>query len=302
MKKEYIQIRDPFILKDHTSKTYYLYGTTDPNCWSGPCTGFDVYRSKDLEEFEGPYPAFRSSPDFWANRNFWAPEVHPYQGKYYMFASFKADGVCRGTQVLISDSPEGPFYPHSDGVLTPNNWECLDGTLYVDAQNTPWLIFCHEWVQCGNGEICALRLSEDLKKVADRTPHVLFHAADAPWVTRYTFESSDENNGKSGFVTDGPFLFHADEGTLTMLWSSFGADGYAIGLARSATGNVTGPWQHEAEPLFQKDGGHAMIFSTFEGRKLLTLHRPNITPMERPHFFELDEKMGKFSLKEWSHK
>ena len=75
MKKEDIHIRDPFILTDTGSKTYYLYGTTDLNCWDGVCTGFDVYSSNDLEEYEGPFPAFRSPPDFWADQNYWAPEV-----------------------------------------------------------------------------------------------------------------------------------------------------------------------------------------------------------------------------------
>ena len=49
-----------------------------------------------------------------------------------MFASFKAAGVCRGTQILVADHPKGPFVPHSDGPVTPRDWECLDGTLYVD--------------------------------------------------------------------------------------------------------------------------------------------------------------------------
>ena len=297
MKKEDIHIRDPFILTDTGSKTYYLYGTTDLNCWDGVCTGFDVYSSNDLEEYEGPFPAFRSPPDFWADQNYWAPEVHPYQGKYYMFASFKAEGVCRGTQVLIADSPKGPFHPHSDGPLTPRNWECLDGTLFVDDQNNPWLVFCHEWLQCEIGEICAIPLAKDLKSALNKTPYVLFRATDAPWVTRYTFSSTNEHNGKSGFVTDGPFLFRTDSNKLLMLWSSFGTEGYAIGLARSMTGSILGPWQHDLEPLFKNYGGHAMVFSSFDDKKILTMHRPNISPEERPHFFELEEKDEKFSLK-----
>lgn len=40
---------------------------------------------------------------------------------------------CRGTQILRADKPEGPFVPLSDGPVTPADWECLDGTLYVAA-------------------------------------------------------------------------------------------------------------------------------------------------------------------------
>lgn len=300
MKREDIQIRDPFIFRDDRSKTYYLYGTTDPNCWDGICTGFDGYRSKDLKTFEGPFPVFRAPAGFWADRNFWAPEVHFYNGKYYMLASFKASGFCRATQALVSDTLDGPFFPAGESALTPSEWECLDGTLYVDKQETPWLIFSHEWIQCHVGEVCAMQLESDMSCAKAETLQILFRATDAPWVTCHTFAINNENNGKSGFVTDGPFLFHDNNGELLMLWSSFGQEGYAIGLARSKSGEITGPWEQEEQPLFKKDGGHAMIFKTFEGNRLLTMHMPNIVSAERPQFFELIETNGRFGLKEWN--
>ena len=51
-----------------------------------------------------------------------------------------------------------------------------------------------------------------------------------------------------------------------MLWSSFllGKDGngqYAIGVARSQSGTILGPWLQDPQPLNPNDnGGHAMIF------------------------------------------
>ena len=136
-----IHLRDPFILPVNEEGKYYLYGTgwRLPN---GP--GFMVYTSNDLEIWEGPYPAFRRPAEFWSDRDYWAPEVHRYKGKYYMFASFKAKNVCRGTQILICDTPSGPFRPISDGPVTPKDWECLDGTLFVDETGKPWMVFCHE--------------------------------------------------------------------------------------------------------------------------------------------------------------
>ena len=69
LKREKIQIRDPYILVH--DGMYYLYGTTDKNCWSDKGTGFDSYKSKDLENWEGPFTAFKPSEDFWADRHFW---------------------------------------------------------------------------------------------------------------------------------------------------------------------------------------------------------------------------------------
>jgi GH43 family beta-xylosidase len=287
--KEQIQIRDPFVLAVKDEKKYYLYGTTDKNVWEGKATGFDVYVSNDLDHWEGPFPAFRPEEGFWADRHYWAPEVYLYDGKYYMFASFKADGKCRGTQILVSDNPVGPFRLHSDGPVTPGDWECLDGTLYVDEAGHPWMIFCHEWLQVQDGEMCVIPLSKDLKSAAGE-PVLLFHASDAPWAIG---SGSDQKN----YVTDGPFLHRAANGDLLMLWSSHGVNGYAIGIARSASGDIKGPLVQDHETLFGQDGGHGMLFTTFEGELMLAIHRPNKTPNERPLFLSITEENGRLSIK-----
>src|SRR5688572_4192733 len=158
LKNTDIHIRDPFVLTIPSEKLYYLYGTTGSEAWTNSATGIDYYTSTDLQDWDGPFPAFRPPAGFWADRNFWAPEVHVYRGRYYMFVTFKAESVCRGTQILAADSPQGPFLPISDRPITPPDWECLDGTLYVDKAGDPWMVFCHEWVQVGDGEICMVRL------------------------------------------------------------------------------------------------------------------------------------------------
>ncbi|MBB6634983.1 glycoside hydrolase family 43 protein [Cohnella thailandensis] len=290
MRLDQIQMRDPFVLKEPSEGRYYLYGSTDPDIWQAKGIGFDVYRSRDLEEWEGPFPAFRPAPDFWADRNFWAPEVHAYKGRYYMFATFKADGVRRGTQILAADHPLGPFRPLSDGPVTPSDWECLDGTLHVDGDGTPWMIFCHEWVQIKNGAVCAIRLSPELDRAVSE-PVTLFSASDAEWVEPV----SSPKNG-TGYVTDGPYAYRCTNGELLLLWSSFKQGRYAQAVARSASGGVLGPWTHEPTPLFESDGGHGMIFRSFDGKILLALHTPNRTPDERPVFIELAEEDGRLSV------
>lgn len=291
IKREDIQIRDPFILA--YNGYYYLYGTTDKNCWSDEATGFDSYKSRDLENWEGPFEAFRPDEDFWADKHFWAPEVYRYNDRFYMFASFKKDGIPRGTQILVSDTPDGRFIPYSDGPVTPKNWECLDGTLYIDKKGDPWMVFCHEWTQTVDGEMCAVRLSEDLKtSIGD--PTVLFKASDAGW----TKGSKQTVNGEEEtvYVTDGPFMYRTKDQKLLMLWSSGGELGYAIGIAQSDNGDITGSWSHQKELLFKKDGGHGMIFTDYSGKIFVTLHSPNKTPNERPHYFEAEEKDGTLKL------
>lgn len=292
MKSEEITIRDPYIYTDKEKGSYYLFGTTDQNCWSGPGVGFDCYRSTDLTEWEGPIPAFRPEPGFWATTQFWAPEMHAYQGRYYLFATFKAEQAYRGTQILVADQPEGPYRPWSDGPVTPPDWECLDGTLHVDEEGQPWMVFCHEWVQIDNGAMYAMPLTADLRERAGR-PVFLFNASEAPWVVRPAWPEKGAQHQFPTYVTDGPFLHRTKDGVLLMLWSSLGEEGYAMGIARSESGQVKGPWVQEPEPLWSKDGGHGMIFRTLGDELMLTLHQPNTPGQEHPRFFALvDEGDG----------
>lgn len=275
-----IHIRDPFVLVH--DGTYYLYGTRGPTCW-GEADGFDVYVGTDLENWDGPYECFHNDGSFWATKNYWAPEVHPWQGKFYMFASFKKDGVCRGTSILVADSPMGPFRPHTQGNITPADWECLDGTFYVDRKGQPWMVFCHEWVQVGDGEIWAMRLSDDLTRLTGEK-HLLFKASSAPWK-----RPGHPINGEPSYVTDGPFLWRTQNGSLICLWASFSKDGYTEGQAVSDNGDIDGRFTQQ-EPLFRKDGGHAMVFRALDGHLMMALHSPNDHPHERPRFIHIHDR------------
>ncbi len=289
LKTSDIHLRDPFVLPVEAERQYYLYGTTGAHAWTESAAGFDYYTSPDLERWQGAFPAFRPPAGFWADRNFWAPEVHVYRGACYLFASFKAEGVRRGTQILAADSPQGPFVPISDGPVTPREWECLDGTLFVDAHGGPWMVFCHEWVQVGDGEVCALRLSDDLASASEE-PRLLFRASEAPWAQPIS------SKGRHGYVTDGPWLHRLASGALILLWSSFGAGGYTIGQARSASGDISGPWQQLPEPLYAGDSGHCMVFRAFDGGLWLAFHRPNQSPHERPQFVLLRETASSLEI------
>ncbi len=277
-----INIRDPFVL--NWKDTYYLYGTRGATCW-GEADGFDVYVGKDLENWEGPIVCFQKPQGFWSDRNYWAPEVHAVNGAFYMLASFKAEGVCRGTAILKADRPEGPFHVHSDGPVTPREWESLDGTLYFSKAGKPYMVFSHEWVQAGDGEICAMELTPDLRKGAG-TPFVLFHASDAPWARWMTHSS-----GVRGCVTDGPFMYRTSADKLCCLWASFSENGYTEGVAISDNGEIDGHF-HQVQPLFDKDGGHGMVFKDTAGHIFLTLHSPNTHLLEHPCFIPLMEKNG----------
>ena len=65
--------------------------------------------------------------------------------------------------------------------------------------------------------------------------------------------------------------------------------GYMVGIAESTSGKLAGPWIHQPEAMFSEGGGHPMLFRTFDGKLMMTLHSPNSGPNQRIHFFEMED-------------
>lgn len=273
LKNQDINIRDPFVLV-HNGK-YYMYGTRADNF--GILTGgFDVYIGDDLENWSEPKAIFDSAKFELNSAVNWAPEVHYYNGAFYMLATFTKPNGLRGTFILKSDSPDGEFVPHSDGAVTPWEWECLDGTLHIENGKV-YCVFCHEHTQILNGTICFVELNDDLTAAVSE-PTELFAASS------FLKREADEQNHN---VTDGPFLHRNKNGTLLMIWSTCD-DGYKQCISQSDNGSIFGKWNHLI-PLFTDDGGHGMVFEDLKGRLKLTLHCPNISLKEKPVFFDIEE-------------
>jgi hypothetical protein len=155
----------------------------------------------------------------------------------------------------------------------------LDGTLWIE-DGVPYMVFAHEWVQIKDGTIEMVRLKDDLSATVGE-PKRLFNGSDAPWGRASAQYGS--------YVTDAPYLWRTRTGKLLMIWSSFGEGGYTVGIAESESGKLAGPWKQQPTPLFAEDGGHAMIFRSFDGKLMLILHQPNQTGRERARLFELED-------------
>lgn len=291
-----IFIRDPYILPVEKDNIYYMYATSTTIGADGEkIGGVKVYKSKDLQHWSDPVQVCVIPESNWSRGVVWAPEVHLFQGKYYLFATinsgveWKAEKkdwpkyTWRATQIFRANSPEGPFVPLSTESSTPSDQMALDGTLWVE-DGRPYMIYCHEWVELGDGAMNLVELTPDLSARATQ-PQKLFCASAAPWSTGMETKSGDRH-----YVTDGCFLYRSKTGKLLMIWSSFCNGQYAVGVAESTTGRVKGPWRQQPEPIFNRHGGHAMIFKTFDGKLCLTLHQPN-SPAgeERAKIFELED-------------
>ena len=271
------RLRDPCVLVE--DGVYYVYGT-GWECWKNT-TG-------DLKTGWKPLGVVAEKPAE-SDDNYWAPEVHKYNGAYYMFTTYhsKVTGH-RGCTILKSDRPEGPFREITGGHITPKDWDSIDGTFYVDPDGQPWMVFVHEWTSTddGVGRMAAAKLSEDLTHFISE-PVELFRADAPAWTI--------------GKVTDGCWMYRCEDGQLLMLWSNWDTLGYCVGIARSASGRVDGEWTQDKEMLYSKsmtgqyDGGHGMIFTDTDGQMYLSIHSPNSASdgrRETPVFIRIREQNG----------
>lgn len=264
-------LRDPFVVV--ADGTYYLYGSDVLTGWNDCAWGCYKNSGELSEKWEKvPSPIYEKPAH--ALKNCWAPEVHAYNGAYYMLASYFSSEINhRGCTILRSPSPDGPFVEITGGVITPHDWDCIDGTLYIDGQGDPWLVFVHEWTSTPDkvGTMAVARLNADLTALVSE-PRELFRADSPSWT----------NHG----CTDGPFIYKTVDGQLLMLWSNFVGRSYCVGIARSKDGRIDGEWTHDDKLLFskeihgEKDGGHGMIFRDRKGDMYLSIHSPNMTTEE----------------------
>ena len=293
-----IRLSDPCILADKKTATYYMTGT-----------GGMLWKSKDLRKWSGPYNMIQTDPDSWMGPRpmIWAAELHSYKGKYYYFATFTNRSVIletvkgnvinrRASHVLVSDKPDGPYVPMTDPTYLPADKPTLDGTFWVDTDDKPYMIYCHEWLQNWNGTMEKIELKPDLSGSVGKR-QILFFASDSPWS-----KERDENDRIIfNKVTDGPYLFRTQTGKLGMIWTSWVFEDYTQGVAYSESGTLDGPWVQEKEPITPPNYGHGMLFRTMEGKLLMSVHSHksvNGRTVRTPCLFEVDDSGDKISVGE----
>lgn len=263
-----IRLSDPCILADKATNMYYMTGT-----------GGRLWKSSDLARWEGPYNVAMTDSNSWMGKRpqIWAAELHQYNGKYYYFATFtnnaiKIDTVAgnviprRASHVLVSDTPEGPYFPMADATYLPESMPTLDGTFWIDTDGKPYMVYCGEWLQNQNGTMEKIALKDDLSGSIGEGK-VLFRASDSPW-------SREKIDGKivPNRVTDGPWLFRTGTGRLGMIWTSWIYDVYTQGVAYSESGTLDGPWVQDPEPITPPNFGHGMLFQDLNGQWLMSVH------------------------------
>lgn len=289
IKTEDLRVRDPFIVLHND--TYYLYRSYDLAIWS--------YKSKDMKIWEEPKKVYTIPADSWAYTDLWAPEVHFYNGKFYMFLSLLGKNGLRGTEISVCDTPDGLFTPISDRPVTPLDKSCIDGTLIIDG-GKPYMVYSHDWPDnyinerdVYVGEIWAVELSDDLKEPVGK-PFMLFSSDECPYSAKAAAPTEWEDKIVLRFGSDAPFVQRLKNGKLFLTWSPIPDNNYIV-IGAVADG-IKGPWKHCEKPVFDKNGGHAMFFKDKDGTLKMCIHCPECEPLERALVLNAEEKDGEIIL------
>ncbi|WP_423128718.1 glycoside hydrolase family 43 protein [Gaoshiqia sp. Z1-71] len=244
-----IPLGDPFIML--WNGKYYAYGTYSND-------GIAVFVSDDLQTWETNSTLALHKKDVWADRWFWAPEVYPVNGKFYMYYSAD-EHIC----VATSDNPLGPF---KQEILKPmiENEKCIDNSLFIDDDGTPYLLFD----RFNDGlNIWVAELEDDLLRIKAETMTKCINVSQA-------WEEIWPRVNEGAFV-----LKHNDTYYMTYSANSYESPFYGVGFATAT--NIRGPWTKYAQnPILQKPGelvgvGHSAMFTDKDGNLRIVFHAHN---------------------------
>ena len=127
-----------------------------------------------------------------------------------------------------------------------------------------------------------MRLTSDLTAAAE-APQLILTGKACGFAEELTYEPT----GAKGYVAEGPFVYRQPNGGLVLFWSTIGKNGYCVAANVSRHG-MKGTFEPHSV-LFDGDGGHCMVFCTYDGTLKMTFHRPNRTPDERAQIIDLTE-------------
>jgi xylan 1,4-beta-xylosidase len=130
-------VRDPQITK--VGSEWYMTATSAPFFEKyGQSPGVKIWRSKDLMHWAFVTLAVTPSPQHWYKQRFWAPELFPYKGKWYLTFNCPLTTI-KGPQsvgLAMADRITGPYRVLTvDKPLAQGN----DATLFEDDNGKVYL-------------------------------------------------------------------------------------------------------------------------------------------------------------------
>jgi beta-xylosidase len=224
---------DPFVLK--TDDGYVAYGT-------GRAVGgraFEVLRSPDLVHWTSVGGALEPPAGVEAT-DYWAPEVAPSDGRWFMYYSCGVGEKGHLLRVAVADAPAGPFRDQGI-VLTPDERFAIDPHPFRDANGDWYLFYAHDVLEGDRiGTTVAVDRMLDMTRLEGR-PRTLLRASD-DWQL-YRREREMYGRVADWHTLEGPFVLHRD-GRYFLLYSGGAWEEPGYGVSYAVAEHPAGPY-HE---------------------------------------------------------
>ena len=206
---------DPFIFED--GGKLYLYVTAK--------RGVEAYSADDLFStwhYEGIVASFAG------RRDYWAPSIIKYGGKYYLYVSSSTDEEFQYMHAAVADSPLGPFA----------NEKCFYKRFSIDSHVVKTAQGLFLWYAEDNVDCSRIGTRIFVDKLLDpMTPANAPKEVIVPTMDEEIFKRNRFGDGKDWHTVEGAFWFC--EGDWQYLMYSAGCydnDSYHIGYAAARTG------------------------------------------------------------------
>jgi len=186
-----------------------------------------VFSTKDMKTWT-PHAPIMNVKDFkWAQKDAWASQVIPKNGKFWFYAAVEHDNSHPGKAigVAVSDSPTGPFVDAKGSALITNemtpegkhSWEDIDPTVLTDGNGTTWIAWGNHDCYIARLKPNMIELDGPIRKI---TPP---HFEEGPWLHKrgklyyLTYASLDrttQTNEHISYATatslDGPWTYRGE--------------------------------------------------------------------------------------------
>ncbi len=236
--------------------TLYVYPSHDPDTatWFS-MVDWHVLSTTDMVNWTDHGVALSLDDLSWADHEAWAPDCEFRNGKYYFYYPVESNYI----GVAVGDKPYGPFVDPLDGPLITrettgvvNNRDLIDPTIFIDDDNTPYLIF-------GQNDVNIVRLNDDMISFDDsvRVIEGVDDFFEAVWMHKY-------------------------DGKYYISYSGRGKILYGIG------DSPYGPFQYQGEILDEVNSGtnhHSIVeykgdwFLFYHNSDLYFTHNPDVEPV-----------------------
>jgi arabinan endo-1,5-alpha-L-arabinosidase len=220
---------------------------------------FETLRSPDLVHWESVGGALeRLAPDLEAGlgSDYWAPEVVPADGRWWMYYSVGRGDVGHSLRVAVADEPCGPY--RDLGVdLTPDERFAIDPHPFVDADGTRYLFYARDVLDGPRvGTMLAVDVLERMDRLAGRPTAVLAPSGDWQIFRR----ARPMYGGVYDWHTlEGPFVRRRND-RYVLFYSGGNWEEPTYGVGWAEADSPLGPWRERPDrpPLLRTVPGHVL--------------------------------------------